>query len=240
MCPIQSSSVYHLWQYFITNWFQNPKLDSSISAQPHSNFCLFLTSVYNYDKTPMDIDVVYLDFRKHFTVSHTTSSCPSYYNWEFLEMFWGTPIIKDSSVFLSTINALTFFLYCQEYPQGSILCPLLFLIYIHDLPLSASFSSLLLFADDTKCFRPIRCDNDTCLLQQDLNTLTNWSSDWKIKLKCILFRFCPSFHTTYPSNYTINPQQLVAADAHKNLGIVMSADLSWCKPYDLIYFISCI
>ena len=67
---------------------------------------------------------------------------------------------------------------------------------ITDLPLSTSFSTLLLLADDTKCFRPIRCYTDTCLLQQDLNTLTNWSN-------CTLLRFCSSPHTAYQSIFFV-------------------------------------
>jgi len=43
-----------------------------------------------------------------------------------------------------------------------------------------------------------------------------------------------SLHTMYQSNYAINHQQLLPRDAHTDLGIVMSADLSWCKHYDLI------
>lgn len=52
--------------------------------------------------------------------------------------------------------------------------------------------------------------------------------------KCSLLRFCPSPHTTCQSNFTINHQQLLPTDAHNDLGIVMSANLSWRKDYDLI------
>ena len=45
---------------------------------------------------------------------------------------------------------------------------------------------------------------------------------------------CSSPQTTYQSNYTINHQQLSPTDSHTNLGIVMSADLSWRKHYGLI------
>ena len=72
---------------------------------------------------------------------------------------------------------------------------------------------------------------------QDLNTLTNWSNDWKISFnesKCTLLRFCSSPQTTYQSNYTINHQQLSPTDSQTDLGIVMSADLSWRKHYDPI------
>ena len=95
----------------------------------------------------------------------------------------------------------------------------------------STLTTLLLFADDTKCFRPVRCYTNTCLLQQDLN---NWSNDWKISFnesKWTLLRFCSSPQTTYQSNYTINHQQLSPTDSHTNLGIVMSADLSWRKHY---------
>ena len=95
------------------------------------------------------------------------------------------------------------------------------------------------FADDTKCFRPIRCYTDTCLFQQDLNTLTNWSNDWKISFnesKCTLLRFCSSPQTIYQSNYTTNHQKLSPTDSHTDLGIVMSADLFWGKHYDLISY----
>ena len=52
--------------------------------------------------------------------------------------------------------------------------------------------------------------------------------------KCTLLRFCSSPQTTYQSNYTINHQQLSPTDSHTDLGIVMSADMSWRKHYDLI------
>ena len=60
-------------------------------------------------------------------------------------------------------------------PQGSILGPLLFLIYINDLPSAISSSNLLLFADDAKCYKTIHNPLDRRLLQSDLDLLTDWS-----------------------------------------------------------------
>ena len=65
--------------------------------------------------------------------------------------------------------------------SGSILGPLLFLIFINDLPDSASSSAMLLYADDAKCYRPIANPSDCQLLQDDLCRLFDWSLEWKLK-----------------------------------------------------------
>ena len=64
-------------------------------------------------------------------------------------------------------------------PQGSVLGPLLFPIYINDLE-DGIKSFLLKFADDTKIFREIRTTEDTQQLQEDLDMLVKWSKDWQM------------------------------------------------------------
>ena len=64
-------------------------------------------------------------------------------------------------------------------PQGSILGPILFLVYVNDLPLQVSFSDVFLFADDTKCLK-VSSPLDSSQLQEDLNHLSSWSMNWKL------------------------------------------------------------
>ena len=62
-------------------------------------------------------------------------------------------------------------------PQGSVLGPLLFTIYVNDLP-SCVNSTLLLFADDTKPFRCIKSNFDVDQLLTDIDALMEWSKLW--------------------------------------------------------------
>ena len=59
-------------------------------------------------------------------------------------------------------------------PQGSVLGPLLFLLYINDLP-SVVQSYIKIFADDTKLFSAIKDEYDSDVLQNDLYLLDEWS-----------------------------------------------------------------
>ena len=59
-------------------------------------------------------------------------------------------------------------------PQGSILGPLLIVLYANELP-SLMTSRVKLFADDTKLWRSIKSNQDAQLLQDDVSTLNQWS-----------------------------------------------------------------
>ena len=65
-------------------------------------------------------------------------------------------------------------------PQGSVLGPVLFVVYINDLP-EEVLSELLLYADDAKIFREIKCPKDVEMLQNDLHKMSTWFENWLLK-----------------------------------------------------------
>jgi len=68
-------------------------------------------------------------------------------------------------------------------PQGTILGPILFIIYINDLPdVCKQFINVYLFADDVKLYKLVITDNDHRVLQKGLNTFQEWSDRWLLRL----------------------------------------------------------
>ena len=68
----------------------------------------------------------------------------------------------------------------SRVPQGSVLGSRLFLIYINDMP-DALNHICKLFADDSKLIGVIKNSNDTMRLQEDLDKLSNWVNEWRMK-----------------------------------------------------------
>ena len=75
-------------------------------------------------------------------------------------------------------------------PQGSVLGPILFLIYMNDLP-DKTRSNIWLFADDTAIYLAVSNLQDAQILQQDLDHLHEWELQWDMEFnpsKCVVIR----------------------------------------------------
>lgn len=127
-----------------------------------------------------DIDIIYLDFKKAFdSVPHARlfEKLRSYgiggclLNWIKSFLSDRTQRVKVGSEF-SDFGKVT-----SGIPQGSVLGPLLFIIFINDLP-DVLLSNCRLFADDTKIYNSTGNSN---ILQDDLLSLFAWSKDWELK-----------------------------------------------------------
>ena len=115
-------------------------------------------------------------------------------------------------------------------PQGSILGPLLFLLYINDLPNVCTRSSCLLYADDTVL---IFENSDHSKLQADLDkdlpTICEWLKANKLSLntKKTVYQLYNYSHTSFELNIILNKEVIEAADKVKYLGIVIDSHLKW-------------
>jgi ribonuclease P/MRP protein subunit RPP40 len=68
-------------------------------------------------------------------------------------------------------------------PQGSVLGPILFLIYINDIEhICCGNTKLQLFADDAKIYSNINIENASSLLQRSLDNLAEWAKEWQLSI----------------------------------------------------------
>ena len=114
-------------------------------------------------------------------------------------------------------------------PQGSILGPVLFIMYINDMVDQVSDStSIGLFADDAKLARTINSLADCETLQRDLITLENWSKTWHLFFnagKCKLLHLARTIKIRF--EYRLNDKKLDSVHEFNDLGILISSDFSW-------------
>ena len=101
-------------------------------------------------------------------------------------------------------------------PQGSVLGPLLFTIFIHDLPLSIT-SHIQIFADDRKIYNTVQ---DSGILTNDLNKLVLWFKEWLLPLnteKCNILHFGKNNPNI---EYSMDEKLISASRTIKDLGII--------------------
>ena len=105
-------------------------------------------------------------------------------------------------------------------PQATVLGPLLFLIYINDLPDRAN-SQIRLFADDSYLYKTIDTPQDTLQLQKDLDALTKWENEWSMEFhpdKCKLLHITNKLKPIEASYYMHN-HKLDIVETGKYLGV---------------------
>ncbi len=113
-------------------------------------------------------------------------------------------------------------------PQGSVLGPILFLIYINDLDSNLT-SKIGKFADDTKMCKGIRNREVVDKLQQDLDRLSLWSSDWQMQFnidKCSVIHI--GKNNSQPQ-YSLCNKVLKTSKKERDLGIIMDDSLKFSE-----------
>ena len=172
----------------------------------------------------------FLTFLKPSTGSHTVNLSPLLPTGSLLAWFRSYLSNRSQRVVLdghsSTIHAVT-----SGVPQGSILGPLLFSIYLNPLTnISLSRdSTLILYADDIVLYRPIATHSDVESLQADVDKVSKWVRDAgiffecpKVKSDCVFLQACS------PScQYSCLPQCHSSCCIYCFLGVTISCELKW-------------
>jgi len=113
-------------------------------------------------------------------------------------------------------------------PQGSVLGPLLFLLFINDISDNID-SQIRLFADDTILYREIWTQNDHKVVQNDIDKLYEWSKLWKLDFNISKCKIIPMSLKKNPDKfvYTINNNPIDEVKEHPYLGITINHKLTW-------------
>ena len=117
-------------------------------------------------------------------------------------------------------------------PKGTVLGPLLFSLYINDIPIGID-SQIRLFADDCVCYREIRTGEDTMKLQKDIDLLESWARKWGKRfqpVKCNMMQLTNKRINKIEASYTLEGTVLENVDSIKYLGVTITNDLKWNIP----------
>ena len=187
---------------------------------------------------PMDVRSVYLDISKafdrvwHESLIYKLRSCGVSGNLlsllqSFLDNRKQCTVLNGRASKWGSISA--------GVPQGSILGPLFFLVYINDLTATIRYD-MKLFADDTSLFRTANDLNQAAAdMNHDLNSIRNWARQWRM-----LFNPDPmkqaveiTFSTKRnPINHPVlkfNNVPVAKVDEHKHLGMILDSKMSFAS-----------
>ena len=187
---------------------------------------------FNLDKKIIT-DVIILDFSKAFdTVNHRKLFYKlDHYGINKELIFWIQNFLTNRRQFVSVDNVDSPL--CPIYsgvPQGSVLGPLLFLLYVNDLP-DHIRSECRLFADDTLLFNS---RENKAELQQDLNVLQEYASKWQLTFNVAKCAVLSIGETKAEADYFLCNQRLSNVESHPYLGIELQSNLKWDKQYNKI------
>jgi ribonuclease P/MRP protein subunit RPP40 len=176
------------------------------------------------------LDVVYLDYRKAFdTVPHKRLIDKiRKYGVTGKLLRWIEDFLSGRKTRVKVNGSYSeWFEVLSGVPQGSVLGPLLFLLFVNDIP-DWIKSSIRMFADDTKIWKVIKDDKDKETLQSDLDNLMKWSAKWLLKFnqdKCKVMSVGNQSRNEYRLTNESGCYSLMQTVEEKDLGIIVRNDL---------------
>ena len=123
--------------------------------------------------------------------------------------------------------------------QGSVLGPILFIIFVNDVDDHIGNCTILKYADDIRIYRCFKSDLSTqslnaTLFQNDINALTAWSQTWDLKFnlaKCCILHFG---RANIKNSYKINDSPIDSRRQEKDLGVIFSNKFNFSEHMDVV------
>ena len=189
-----------------------------------------------------DTDAIYLDYAKAFDkVDHRLLIRKlQRYGFHDRIITWIESFLTDRSQHV-VLNGISSFAAAiiSGVPQGSVLGPLLFILFINDMKICVKNSIIRFFADDTRILKHIFGESDVNDLQEDLDSVILWAKQNNMalhedKFELMVHKHCPGsalYQLPFIADqmsYTVSTGDvLYPVNELKDLGVIVSSDLSW-------------
>lgn len=179
------------------------------------------------------VDVIYTDIQKAFdTIDHNlllNKLQTTGFSDNLIELFTSYLSLRNQYVYHGG-HVSQRYIATSGVPQGSNLGPLLFLIFINDLPSEVKCDHLL-FADDLKIYLRITSIEDCIILQNELDRVVAWCTNNSLKLnvsKCKYLTFTRKLQFVR-FNYNVNGNIIERCTEFKDLGVIFDSQLSFSQ-----------
>jgi hypothetical protein len=188
-----------------------------------------------------NVDIIFLDYSKAFdTVPHRRllDKLKSYgirgpiHGWiqDFLSERTQRVRIKSTNSLSQPVHS--------GVPQGSVLGPLLFILYVNDLPASTNSPSKF-FADDAKMYKTVNNIRNHIDFQQDLDGVENWSVVWQMGFnldKCKHMRLgkIPIANPYHLKDKKGENHQIKITTSEKDLGVTIDSNLEFTEHIEIV------
>lgn len=245
---VKQSAIAKLFDFIIKNKLFHIVKDNITDYQhgflpgksTSTNLALITNSIVNAMENGSQLDVVYTDFSKAFDkVDHNillnklkNFGVPQgFLNFLYSYLKNRKLFVKIGSIYSETVVNAT-----SGIPQGTHCGPLLFLIFINDLPHIFKYAECLMFADDVKLYLKISTSSDCLNLQSDITNFHDWCLQNSMQLninKCCVISYSKRInYTTF--DYFISNSLLVRKVEMKDLGVIFDTRLNFKSHYDYI------
>jgi len=232
VCKLMESVIKkHVTKYILENDLVSPKQFGFVRGRSTATQLLsYLNECIETVASGGVVDTIYFDFEKAFdTVPHQRLLRKlEAYGIKGVVLKWIKAFLSDRSQIVK-VNGIESFRasVLSGVPQGSVLGPLLFVLYINDLPDHVD-SGCYLFADDTKIHRIVSTPSDAAKLQADIHALESWSKKWLLRFhadKCFVLTLGKFENITHTERYKLGTRELEHVFEQKDLGVIVDSEL---------------